>query len=427
MKFKMKTLIFFVCFSLYVFAGGTDFRPLVGARTISLNGLYFAGIDGLSGTIINPASLGYLTDKAIEGRAVDRLGLSEFNSSKMGLYRSFRDDDFNFEGGLYWNLAPGFTVAASYGRVYDYYVNWPFAFLGADNSTILAFDMFNHFKIDAISPAASLKFGTITFGLAINFYDVSQEAAFPVRNNQSANGNGLFAYQFNYNQKAWTFGFNFGIDFDASDQLRIGAVVKSGFKASLKGDAQSNMFQAIDSTSNETNLSSDFEMPWIIGVGAVYNLAPDLYMNVDVSYHLYNSIQKSMNFKLEDQVWQNGLSHVDSISGFNPTSLPLNYKNQLDFGVGLELSMGDGTDLRVGYRYSQTPNSSETYSFLFPNVSQHSLSVGIGFKDGPYTLDAGLAYSFGISTKVQSNSFSRFSGTYNTNGYAPTITLRYQL
>lgn len=428
----MKSKILFLILSTvmliapnFIYAGGNDYKPLFGARTLALNGLYFAGSDGLTCSLSNPAGFAYLTGMELQATVIDRLGLQEFNSPVMGLYRSYREDDLGFGGGGYWNISPNFTAAISYSRVIDYSVSWPFAFLAADNATILAFDMDNSFHVDAIAPSAAIRLGNFSIGLTIDIYNVQHAAHFPQLNSAAASGKGLEAYQFSLNQKAWAYGFNLGVIADLSDNLRIGAVIKSSYKANLSGDARSDMFLDVDSASFTTNLSSTFQMPWTIGAGIIYNLAPDLKLNVDAAYTLWNGIQSSMDLKYGDQTWQKGLANVDSISGIQGNKINLAYNNTFDFGIGLEYLVDEGTYLRFGYRYSEMPNSNSTYTFLMPGVNQHSLSAGIGYKADEYTIDAGIVYSFGVSRDVKNSNFTNLSGTYSSDSYIPTITIRY--
>ena len=429
MKLKW-VLIFYVFISysqLNVIAGGIDYSPFFGAKTLSLNGLYFAGNDGLSCSLTNPAGFSLLKGMSLQATILDRLGLQEFNSPDLGLYRSFRHDALSFGGGGYWNVSPLFTAAISYGRIIDYSVNWPFAKLASDNSTILAFDMNNNFHVDAISPSAAFRFGNFSFGATLDIYKVELNSAFPQANLKVSSSSDLEAYQFNVNQKVWTYGFNFGAIADLSQEFRIGIALKSSYKANLSGTANSKMFQDTDSASYQTNVSSTFQMPWSIGAGILYQLEPGLKINIDAQYNLWGSIQNNINLKYGDQIWQNELSHVDSISGIQGNKIELAYNNTFDFGVGIEYMADEDTYLRAGYRFSQMPNSNSTYSFLMPGVNNHSLSLGIGIISGEYTLDAGLVYSFGISKDVSRNVYSKFSGKYNADSYIPSITLRYSL
>ena len=409
----------------FISAGGNDFRTMFGARTLALDGLYFAGSDGLSCSMANPAGLAFMGGREIQAGVIDKLGMQQFDSPKLGLYRSQREDDLSFGGGAYWNFNSSLTAAVSYGRVLDYSTSWPFAMLGSDNATILTFDMYNKFHVDAIAPTIALNLGRLAIGLTVDIYRVEQSAAYPQGNGQEAAGYGLYAYQFNIEQKAWAYGFSLGAIEDLSDNLRAGVTIKSGYKANLSGNATGKMFADVDSSALQSDISSTFQMPWNIGAGIIYQASPGLKINVDMGYSLWKGIQSSIDTKYSNATWQSGLSHVDSLTGIQGTSLPLSYKNTFEIGAGIEYAAEDGIILRAGYRFSQMPNTDATYSFLMPGVNEHSLSVGVGLKGDGYVIDAGLVYSYGPSKSVTKTLYPQFSGSYSSDSYIPSITIRY--
>lgn len=405
-------------------AGGTNYNSLYGARTLALNGLYIAGIDGLNSTFSNPASLSYLTGSSIRLTVADLLEQQEFNSTRNGLFNSYRNDNFNIGGGIYWNFAPGITAAVAYQPFVNYEVDWPYTVFSTrdSNAVILAFDLTNRQKVDAISPSVGVSFGTVSLGLSANIYHVQQFLAFPLQNNRPQ---GLAGYQVEYDEDAWAYGFTIGAMADLSENLRLGLMVRSAFKANLKGNAKSNMFAALDSAATDVNVASKFEMPWIMGLGAVYKLSQSVAVNVDLSYNLWGSTQKTTDFTTENQKWQNGLNQTDSLLGISPASFPVNLRNSLSAGVGFEISGSEEMSYRFGYRFSQSPNTAESYNMLTPGVSQHWFSFGIEYKDENYTVDAGIAYSVGVSREINNGAFSPTSGKYSSNNIVPAVSINY--
>ena len=135
-------LILGLAFSPNIFGGGTDFMTVSGARNFALNGLYTAGIDGANGVIWNPASLSSLTGFGLELIMSNKLGQHSFDSEYNGYFESFRDDDFNINGGSYWNLSPGLTIGLGYYPVLSYEVDWPFTLIRqkGTSSIILSYD-----------------------------------------------------------------------------------------------------------------------------------------------------------------------------------------------------------------------------------------------------------------------------------------------
>jgi long-subunit fatty acid transport protein len=405
-------------------AGGTDHFPLFSARTIGLNGLYFAGTDGVNS--LNPAALASLTGMGLTISGADLLGQQEFQGTQEGLFRAYKNDNIALAAGFYWNFLPGFTAAVTYQPYTNYEVDWPYTIfrMQDSNAVILAFDMTNRITVNAISPSLSLSFGNVALGLSANVYHVSQFNAFPIKNE---NNRGDAAYQMEYDQNAWTLGFTLGAMTDLYENLRLGLMLKSGFKAKLKGTAKSNMFAVLDSTVSQTDVSSEYQAPWIAGLGLLYKLNDNIFINADLAYNMWGSTQKTMNFTLNNPFWQNGLNHTDSLTGINPSGISLNYRNTISAGVGLEYNAGEGMAYRFGYKYSQSPNSVESYSMLFPGVDQHWFSFGIGYKDESYTVDASVAYALGVSKNISSGRVPALTGKYKSNGIYPAVSIHFAL
>lgn len=433
---NLKKILNFVLSLLIVsqlvsYGGQPVFTPLAGARTVSLNGMYFGGVDGIGNILSNPAGLSALKGKSLEFSVFGRLGQQEYIRSYDEVFRSFRDDDVGIDFGFYWNIFENASIGLNYNTSMQYRVNWPFVqFLQNDSGSVaLAFDHINEFNINNINPAFSYDFGSFRLGLTANIYQVKHQLGFYQGNETWGEGGGeaLAAYQFTYEQDAWAYGLTLGFQTNLSEDLRIGVVINSAVSASLEGDAKSRMFGDLDSAATETTVSSEFELPWRFGVGGIYNLTDNLMLNVDMRYSLWGSTQESMLFEFGDQVWNEGLNEVDSLSGYTGNSIALKFNNSFDVGFGLEYLTDSNIRVRFGYKYSRTPNSDQTYSMLFPAVDQHWVSVGIGFRFEQLYIDAALAYGRGLETEISKDKNFFYHGKYNGDTYLPTINVKYEL
>lgn len=424
-KFLITSLILLLNFNLI--AGDANFSTSARAKTLSLNGMYFAGSDGLQPVLGNPASLSLLKTGGLELNIIDNIGQQEYENLQNVLFQSFQEDDFNFGGGIFWSFSPAFTAALSYQRAVDYHINWPFAnlFIGDSTSSLLAFDFFNEITVDAASASFAFGFERFSIGASANFYYVEQHNSFPRSNERWNDTLGLPGYQFIYNQDGYTFGFNIGASFQLNEQLRIGVMSRSGFKVDLEGTASSNMFAELDTAASMVNLSGTFEMPWAFGGGLIYEWSDDLKVNLDVQYNLWDGIQSTFDFTFDNPLWQQSVSSVDSLTGINASSFNLSFRNSFDAGLGIEYNIS-GLVLRTGYRYSQSPNSDATYNMLFPSVDQHRVSLGIGYRDGNLIFDGSLAYALGFSKKVSRQQIN-LPGNYNSSIVLPAVTIKYLL
>ncbi|MCZ7602134.1 MAG: outer membrane protein transport protein [Melioribacteraceae bacterium] len=427
-KFKIFiTLLFLI--GTTITAGIPSFFPVSSSKSMSLNGIYAAGSDGISSLSTNPAGLSQLNGRAIEFSVFGRLGQQDYVNTNETLFRSFRDDDIGFNIGAFWKITDDVTVAVDYNNAVQYRVNWPFAkfFQGDSNSAVLAFDHFNDFSITSINPSAAVSFGNISVGASVNILNIKHKAGFYQGDpNWEATVAGLGGYQVDYSADAWTFGGTLGIQADLTTDLRIGAYVKSTISASLEGDAQSRMLTDLDSTVSKTSLSTDFELPWVFGLGVLYNLSDNLKLNVDALYSLWSGTQSVQNYSFGNEIWNNRFSSVDSISGYKAGQFQLQYENSFNLGVGLEYFPSSSVTLRFGYRYSQTHFSEATYNMLYPAVDQHWLSFGVGFWFEELYMDLAIAYAAGIERTVDQNSNFFYPGNYNGNAFVPSMNMKYQ-
>jgi len=351
MKNKILRLILLASlfnFGQYGYAGDANFNSYFGARTLALNGMYIAGVDGLTANINNPSSIVYLNGAGIDLTFFAKIGEYTYNSPDNGMYTSNRDEDPRAGFGAYWNLNDNATISLGYLPVIDYRIDWPFAMLLGDdlNQVILTFDMFNKIRVDAISFDFAYSFGSLALGAALNAYNVSHKMAFPIATpNWSTESILRGAYQFNYDQDAWAYGINIGLNWDLSENLKLGALVRSGYQADLTGTATSNMFHDIalaDTTftgtlpPGEVKMNSKIEFPWVTGLGLIYKANEQLSLNVDLLYNLWGSIQNEMKMDYNDQTWNNGLTERDTVTGIQASNLQMPSENNLEIGIGSE-------------------------------------------------------------------------------------------
>ncbi|MFO7524955.1 MAG: hypothetical protein R6W68_05840, partial [Ignavibacteriaceae bacterium] len=110
-------LLFAVSIPGNLSAGGIETKPLTSSKSVSLNSLYFAGSDGIAKSFTNPAGLIYHNESSLEFSVLNRLAQSEFDNPSRGLFKSFREDEFNFNAGFLWSISDQLKIAISYQQV----------------------------------------------------------------------------------------------------------------------------------------------------------------------------------------------------------------------------------------------------------------------------------------------------------------------
>ncbi|MFA7289134.1 MAG: outer membrane protein transport protein [Melioribacteraceae bacterium] len=425
----IKSFLLILLMTSVIQAGGVNRTSLFGAKSSALNGLYFAGIDGVSNIYYNPAGLASLMGQSVEVTAFLRGEQNNFEGNIKGLYNSLREDDLNGGIGAYYNISEGLTAAIGVEAFYDYRTSWPYIVLSKRDATLITIgtDMYNQSFVEMISPAIAYKSGDFSVGLAVNVFHNTVKTSFALGNNKWKDNVGLPVYQADINGDAWSFNFNLGFMYQVNEDLRLGLTVLSGTSQDLTGEAKTNLFAVTDSAATFTNVNSTYQTPWKIGFGGVYNISSDLILNVDLKYNLYASLDKEIKYEFENSVWQANAMNSDSLTGFTLGSQPLEYKNSFEAGVGLEYIAAPDLNIYFGYKYVGTPNDDKTFSLLNPQVAYNQISAGLTYFDEEMAISLGVAYYKGLETEVKNTAYLVHEGLYNLDGLIPTLTFRFNL
>lgn len=421
-------LVFILSAAVDVNAGGGDLTQTAGGKTLALNGMYVAGSDGIAGMMNNPASLGYLKGRGFELLVSDRMGDQYFDGRQNGYFQSFRNDDVSFHGGAYWNFSEGFTLGLGYYPIVRYDVSWPFTILKekGSSSQIYAYDFENKLNVNSITPGMSYKFGPLTAGVAVNIYQVKLNSNFPQTNDLwlPPTDSGSAAYQFSYSMDGWAYGFTLGLGYELSPELSIGLSVRSPFKAELSGDASSAMYAELNGAPGISGVETEYQMPWVIGAGVIYNLSDELRVNADLRYNMWKSIEDDMDITFDEAFWSGQTYTEDPDFGVRADKFFVNYDNSADAGIGIEYAPTYSVKYRAGYRYSQTPLKYAMYNLLFSSVDQHWFTFGVGVVEGEWELDITAAYSLGVEKEV-TGAVPALNGKYDNQLFLPSLNLRY--
>lgn len=432
----MRGKTFLLCFLILlglsprlILAGGTNRSPIFGARAMGLNGLYYAGSDGISNIYLNPAGLAYKYGMSFEATAFFKSEQNSFNGDVRGVYNSIEEDDENFGLGFYWSIFENMTVGIAYESIFDFKVNWPYTLIvkSGEISNVSTTDMMYQEKFKIISPAISYKMGDLALGLSAKITRVNIESAFAQENYNWVDSLSLPVYQVDLKGNNWFWNINFGVMYDFSESFRVGLSLSNGFDDKISGTAESRLYTDVDSANSSVNYTSKYQSPLKVGAGVLYKLNEQLALNFDFRYNFYSSLDKEINSKFEDPTWEEKSNITDTLTGFSVSSFPQYFNNSIDIGIGLEYLATEDLDLVFGYRFSQSPNSGKTYSLLNPTVDQHLLSAGFIYRDNQMTLEGSLVYFFGISKNINNSIEEVHNGDYNTSGMIPTITLKYRL
>lgn len=415
--------------SVTMIAGDSNMSPITSTRALSLGGHYYAGRDNITSTFTNPAKVLCSPGLGFDINLNNVAGQHSNNRSNGDLHRSFFFSDMNGSAGLYWA-----KTRFGFGLVYNnqalhYSVRWPLALLFEVNNVnrVFGYQLTSRLSADVIAPVLGFKFGRLSLGISANFYALDRQLAFPIGNRDyTINGNNP-AYQLKISQTGNAVGWNAGFVTFTSNRFRIGGSVRSGVSTDLSGNAFSEIFFDIDSTSSKSGISSQIEIPLIGGLGVLYKVNDRLSLNLDATVSLWDQVQSSCEYTYLDTAWVSRLpqSDPDSITGYFWQEQPWEFRNTLDIGLGLEYKTDGHMLYRFGYRFTQTPNGEKMYSLLFPEVNRHWFSVGLGYQQGGYSFDLGIAYSVGARTDIVAEANQNLPGEYHSKTIISSLNVKY--
>ena len=106
------------------------------------------------------------------------------------------------------------------------------------------------------------------------------------------------------------------------------------------------------------------------------------------------------------------------INGFLGSSsvqdtIPLNWRNQAMFGVGVEVPLTEALALRGGYSYATDPVPSSTLTPMTAAILQNTLGTGAGYTRGHYRFD--LAYQVQLPATQNVGTSGLLAGEYNNS------------
>lgn len=427
-NYKLIMMIFLIT-SIELFAGGSNRTTILGARSLSLNGMYFAGIDGASNIFLNPSGLSKKFSRSFEVSGFFRQEEQSFNNANGSVHKSLLETELNYGVGIIWSFSESFTAAIGFKAVEDYHVKWPYVLLykNAGGASTVATDMYFRSLNKSFSPSISYTWDSFSAGLTINVAQIRNDIAF-AQNNFVWNGsNGLPAYQMDINHSGWTLNFVFGLLYQVNDDLRFGFSIESGRDNKFKGSARTKLYQVVDSSRTDVDVEFLSQTPWEIGLGTIFNISEKLTLNIDARYNLYGQLDEKIDFLFSDPSWQLKSQIPDTVTGLSASHYLQKFQNSIDMGFGVEYKAMQDLNIFFSYRFSQTPNTQQSFNLLNPTVSHHTIGAGFSYSDSDIKIEGSLVYYFGVEQSISNSEFKINNGKYYAKGVIPNLTLKFNL
>ena len=225
----------------------------------------------------------------------------------------------------------------------------------------------------------------------------------------------------------WAWGWNIGLAWDATPQLRLGASYRSEIKYSASGNVSfsnptvtvpagtppqlAGTIAALSAGVNSQALfgrgvNSDITLPAIANLSFVYKVNQQWELMGDVQYTGWSSIPQL------------------AFSTTSPPSLPtvaLNWDDSWKFSAGASYKVSDQWKARFGVAYDQTPVTNAP-TVRLPDSDRWWLAIGGEYKWTPnWKFDAGFVYIFADSPSFNQNQGSTPSNALVNGSYDASV------
>ncbi len=218
--------------------------------------------------------------------------------------------------------------------------------------------------------------------------------------------------------KAW--GYNVGILYKPGT-WRVGASYRASMKIDFDGRATitkiptgNAVFDALVGSqlppSQDVRTSVDF--PAMAAIGIATTMIPNWDIEADITHTTWSRFkQLQVNFL------------TTPAASFTS---PQNWENTNSFRLGANHPVTENWAVRLGILYDQNPQPVEVVSPLLPDSDRIGASFGVGYRCGPWVLDATEFALHFKQRSTQGRNSENFNGTYKTDANLISLNLGYR-
>lgn len=179
----------------------------------------------------------------------------------------------------------------------------------------------------------------------------------------------------------WGYGFNFGVLFEPTDSLRIGAGYQSEIDQTLEGTV-------VGVAAMPLAAQADLTTPDMLTLGVTYDIDAQWSVSAEAQYTFWSTFD-------ELRVTSSG----------TPVSVTQeDWDDQIFLALGGEYRMDDKWTFRAGVAYDETPINDTFRTPRIPGGSRYWLAVGASYEVNEwFGIDAGYTHIFVEDTEVRLN------------------------
>jgi long-chain fatty acid transport protein len=203
------------------------------------------------------------------------------------------------------------------------------------------------------------------------------------------------------------FGMNgtLGLTYRLSEAVRLGLSYQTRTRVESEGDANGDAGEQLDNLFGpgvQPDFHYDAEVnnvfPQMASAGLSWQMCPRARAVAQVDWinwaDSFDELEVYLNNGTNPDI--NGVLGTDDIYDI----IPLRWEDQFVYRLGLEYQATERVALRLGYAYGKSPVPDRTLTPMTAAIMEHKLSVGAGWQNERYFVDAAYQYSLPSSQNV---------------------------
>ncbi len=208
------------------------------------------------------------------------------------------------------------------------------------------------------------------------------------------------------------YGGNLGIMFKPVENLSIGISGKIPIDVNLSGELKLRTYMnsvlaqgAPQVVAFDTDADATMKLPADIGMGWSMQVNPNWNLNMDVTYTMWDRLDKVVIEFEDDMQTQAG--------PVSESEMVMNWENTYRVSVGTEYRW-PGLALRAGFFFDETPIPDGSLTPILPDTGdKYSANVGWSYNLGKFIIDLNYEHMFFKEREIVVQTADNMIGTYN--------------
>jgi long-chain fatty acid transport protein len=350
----------------------------IETKSFSMGGAFVAQADTPAAVYFNPAGMSQLDGTQVSAgfSVIMPSGTFESNGTtafgQAGQSTDFEDQTFFVPNAFVthkfndkWSL--GIGGVANFGLATEWDEGWEGRFITGGTKAELT--TFSANPTVSFRPTEKFAIGA---GLVGQYLDITLE-------NKRFLGMGVPEADVSLTGDNWEWGFNLGLLFFITDELKLGASYRSRIKHEIDGITKIKGLSRVGLPDVEMDSSADLELPDIGYLGLAWSRGP-LTLEADAQWTGWSSYDEL------------AVVFDQPILGNPGTTSPKDWKDVWAYRFGAEYRLTDTFSLRGGIVYDESPIPDETLDVLVPSGDRWLYAIGLGYDKGNFGIDFGYNY-----------------------------------